>query len=417
MGGLRHTLLALVLFLVAAQAWGQATQRREAIRPTLFEQMQAIQESLEAEDYEQALKGLDEIREDEDSLNGVERATLYNLYASIHSQQGRPEDAIAAYRHVLEIDGLREEMRNRTIFALGQTLFVLEEYERAVRVLERWLERVEGPAPSAYVLLAQGYYQLGGYEQAEKQLLQALRTARARGDAIRENWLGLLRGIYYQMEDYARAARVLELMVQRFPSESYYIQLSGMYGLMGERHKQLAVLHAAAVAGMISDGANLVNLARLYLVEEAPFPAVQVLERGLEDGIIEDSADNLQLYAQALGLAHEYDAQVEVLEALASKSGEAQHYLYLGQGLSELGRYDEAADAFREALNSGEARQPARLRMQLGMALYNAGRLEEARTSFEAAREVKATRRNAEQWLSFVDREKRRREALERQGE
>ena len=415
MGGIRHTLLALLLLLVAAQVWGQTTQRREAIRPALFEQMQAIQESLEAEDYEQALKGLDEIREDEENLNGVERATLYNLYANIHSREGRPEDAIAAYRQVLEIDGLREEMRNRTIFALGQALFVLEDYERAVRVLQRWLERVEGPAPSAYVLLAQGHYQLGGYEQAEKQLLQALRTAQSRNDTIRENWLGLLRGIYYQMGDYARAAHVLELMVQRFPSENYYIQLSGMYGLMGDRFKQLAVLHAAAAAGMIRDGANLVNLARLYLVEEAPFPAVETLQRGLQEGIIESSVDNLQLYAQALGLAHEYESQVKVLAALAAKSDEARHYLYLGQGLSELGRYDDAAAAFQEALNSGKARQPARLQMQLGVALYNAGRLDEAQASFEAASAAEATRRNAEQWLRFLEHEQRRHAALELQ--
>ncbi|MHA7834364.1 MAG: tetratricopeptide repeat protein [Algiphilus sp.] len=394
----------------------QPTKRTQTIRPATFEKMQAAQEAMDAGNYNKALASLDKVKENLDSLNDYERATLYNLYASIYYQQDKTEQAIEAYKQVLKQEKLPEGLRNSTIFAIAQSYFVLERYDRAIRVLERWFEMVESPSADSYMLLAQAHYQQEDYAKARDVMFDALRVARSEGTRVKENWLGLLRAVFYELEDYDKAARILQLLVERYPKESYYVQLAGMYGLMGEQKKQLGVLHAAWTAGMISQSSNLLNLARLYMVEDAPYPAVRVMTKGFKRKIISPTPENLQLYAQALGLAQQYETQVKVLKRLADESGEAKHYVFLGQGLSQLGRFEEAAAAFANALASGDAKQPGRVHMQRGQALFNAGALQQAKDSFQQALNYQDTQNTAQTWMTYVNREIKRREALKEAG-
>ena len=394
----------------------QPTKRTQTIRPATFEKMQVAQEAMDAGDYNKALASLDKVKENLESLNDYEAATLYNLYASIYYQQDKTQQAIEAYKQVLKQEELPEGLRNSTLFAIAQSYFVLERYDRAIRVLERWFEMVDSPSADSYVLLAQAHYQQEDYAKARDVILDALRVARSEGAQVKENWLGLLRAVFYELGDYEKAARILQLLVERYPKESYYMQLAGMYGLMGEQKKQLGVLHAAWTAGMISQSSNLLNLARLYMVEDAPYPAVRVMTEGFKRKIIATTLDNLQLYAQALGLAQQYETQVKVLERLADDSGEAKHYLFLGQGLSQLGRFEEAAAAFASALATGNASQPGRVHMQHGQALFNAGQLQQAKNSFQQALHYQDTQGTAQTWITYVNREIMRRQALQEAG-
>lgn len=414
------TMLALPLGVAVAQDDEddkQPTKRTQTIRPATFEKMQAAQEAMDAGDYDKALVSLDKVKENLGSLNDYERATLYNLYASIYYQQDKTERAIEAYKQVLKQEKLPEGLRNSTLFAIAQSYFVLERYDRAIRVLDRWFDMADNPSADSYVLLAQAHYQQEDYPKARDVMLEAMQVARSEGTRVKENWLGLLRAVFYELEEYDKAARILQLLVERYPKESYYMQLAGMYGLMGEQKKQLGVLHAAWTAGMISQSSNLLNLTRLYMVEDAPYPAVRVMTRGFKREIIAPTQENLQLYAQALGLAQQYETQVKVLKRLADDSGDAKHYVFLGQGLSQLGRFEEAAQAFANALASGDTKQPGRVHMQRGQALFNAGQLKQAKNSFQKALNYDDTQGAAQTWMKYVNREIKRRQALQAAGE
>ena len=222
--------------------------------------------------------------------------------------------------------------------------------------------------------------------------------------------------MYYELDEIPKAAKVLEILVTRFPSESYYLQLSGMYGLMGNQTAQMATLHAAYLGGMLSKASDQLNLARLYLVEGAPFPAIQLLSTGFRDQRIEVDADNLQLYAQALSFAREYEAQVPVLKKLAGMTNEAEHYLYLGQALNELGRWDEAIEAFEGALNGEALDDIAAVRMQLGTAQFNAGQLRAALRTFISLQNDDAIGTAAANWVKFVSAEIERQKVLDSTG-
>src|SRR5690606_13945331 len=111
-----------------------------------------------------------------------------------------------------------------------------------VAVLNRYLTTVEDPSPDAHVLMAQAHYQGADYKGAEKSLLTALKLARDNQQAPKENWLALLRGVYYEQQEYDKSVRVLELLAGSYIKGSYWLQLSGMYGLNNQQPRQLSAL-------------------------------------------------------------------------------------------------------------------------------------------------------------------------------
>lgn len=388
------------------------TKTTQTLRMDTYKKLEVVQQAFDAKDYAAALAGLNEIKAKEEKLNDYEKATLYNMYAAVYYAQDNTPKAIEAYSTVLKQPNLPEGLRDSTLFALAQMYFVIEQYDKAVAVLKKWFEVAQDPSADAYVLMGQAYYQQQKYKDAEREILQGLKVAKAKQQAPKENWLALLRAVYYELDDYARSAKVLEILIGLYPKESYYLQLSGMYGLMENQKAQLATLHAAYEAGMVTQQPELLNLARLYLVEEAPYPAVRLLKKGFDAHAIEHSAETLQLYAQALSFAKEYEAQIPVLEQLAELTGEAKHYTYLGQAQSELGKWKEAVSAYEQALKGKNVDDAASIRMQLGTALFNAGRLQEARRTFVASSESEKYAGSAANWVKFVSSEIERREAL-----
>ena len=389
------------------------TKRTQALRPETFKKLEAVQKSFDAKDYKGALAGLDSIKAGFDKLNDYEKATLYNLYAAVYYSQNNIGKAIEAYQAVLGQNALAEGMRNATLYALAQMYFIQENYDKAVATLKSWFAVAGEDQPDGHVLLAQIYYQQQNYKASEKSVLNALRIAKARQQQPKENWLALLRAVYYELKEYAKSAQVLEILIAYYPDKgTYWSQLAGMYGLLERQKDQIKVLHVAYSNNLLSSEGDLLNLTRLYMLEETPYPAVLVLKQGFKAKTIKETPANLQLYAQALALAKEYEMQIPVLEQLAKETRESKHYVYLGQALGELQRWKDAADSFKAALNAKEVHKPATIRMQLGTALFNAGRLSEARDVFAVAAESEELARQATNWIRFVDSEIQKKQAL-----
>lgn len=389
------------------------TKQTQFISQAVFKDLEKAQQAIDAKDYPGAITALDVVKAKGDKLNDYERATLFNLYAAVYYNQDDTPKAIASYIEVLKTPNLPEGLRDSTLFALAQMYFVSEDYPKAIQVLNQWFKAVPEPSADAYVLLAQAHYQLDDFKQAETSLISALKLAKQKQQAPKENWLALLRAVYYELGDYAKAAKVLEILVAAYPSESYVLQLSGMYGLMGQQKKQLATLHAGYLAGMVTSKGDLLNLARLYLVEDVPYPAVQLLTKAFRDKAIEPDAETLQLYAQSLALAQERDAQIPVLKRLAELTGDSKHYAFLGQAQAEAGAWSEAISAFQMALQAKDVDDAAGIRMQLGTAQFNAGRLSDARRTFIAASESDKHGETASNWIKFVGAEIERKRAME----
>ncbi|HEY1077440.1 MAG TPA: tetratricopeptide repeat protein [Fontimonas sp.] len=389
------------------------TKKTQVIRAETYKKMEVAQKGFEAKDYKGALVALDELKAGEAKLNDYERATLYNLYAAVYYAQDKTPQAIQSYQQVLKQPNLPDALRDSSLYSMAQLYFIEENYALAIKVVEKWLGVVAEPSPEGYALLAQANYQLQKYPEAEKALTTSLKISQQRGQQPKESALALLRAIYYERKEYEKAAKVQELLLRIQPENaSYWQQLAGIRGLMDNQREQVNLLHAAYRNKLLTTEGDMLNLARLYMVQGAPYPAVRLMTQGFKAKTIKVNIENLQLYAQALALAQEYKLQVPVLKEVAGMSGEAKHYVYLGQAYNELGDWKNAAESFRTALKSKGLDKAADTHMQLGTALFNDNKYVEARQQFAAAAESPALALAAGNWIKFVDQELARRAAV-----
>ena len=172
-------------------------------------------------------------------------------------------------------------------------------------MLDSWFAISEDPGPEAYVLKAQIFYQLEDYRAGIEPIRTALEVATAKGQELRENWYRLLNVFYYELEDYPNVIEVLGTIINIWPKEEYFTQLSAMYGLEGNDAAQLGLYETAFEAGWLDQGTELVQLSQLLLQADAPIKAAYIMEAGLEDGTIESNEVNFRVLAQAYQLAQE----------------------------------------------------------------------------------------------------------------
>jgi tetratricopeptide (TPR) repeat protein len=411
-------LAALLLSGGVAQAKSEGGSRKpptkvtEKLSPKVYKQIEAAQVAMEAADFAGAETIITALQGSSSKLNDYEKSQIFNFLAAIHYEQGKTEQTIADYIGILKLDNPPEQIRNNALFRLAQLYFVEEDYTKSIRVLDEWMSKVESVRPEAYMLKAQAYYQLDDYENAKAPIIEALKEARRRKQALNESWLALLRAVYYELGDYRNAVKVLSQLVQRWPKPSYYKQLSGMLGLMESQKGQLLVMHAVSVNGMLENQSELLNMARLYMAEDAPYPAIELIQQGMASGQIEETAQNLQLLAQAMSLAKESDAQIPVLVKAAKLSGSSKQYLYLGQAQLALYRWGDASQSLEKALDIGELDRTGSVYMQVGTAYYNLKKYSRARQAFKEAGAYPDNAQQAQQWVDFVGQEIKRTQAL-----
>lgn len=416
------TLCALLLSLAAgvpgaaaaqdrAEQAEQRTRTTPAIREAVYRQLSAAQEAVEEDRFQDAIATLDKLSTD-DSLNSYERAQMWNIYGYVHLSRDDYRQAIDAYERLLAQDDLPQGLEENTRYSLAQLYFGIEDYAKSVTTLERWFEQTESPSANAYILLGNAYYAMGEYRRALEPVEAAFELARERGERIREHWWQLQRAIYYELGDLGRAAEILEFLVEEYPRKEYWSQLAGIYGEMDQPERQARVLDVAYQQGLLTRGSELVNLAQLLMQQDIPYRASNVLQEGLDQGVIERNERHLRLLAQAYRMAKEDEAALEPLRAAAEISGEGDLYMQLAYAYSNLKRWQDAANAARRALAAGGLSRPDQAQMFRGTALYNADELEAAKEAFRAAAGDERSARQARQWIEYVDQEIERREQL-----
>ncbi len=419
---LRYLALVLCMVLISLQASGgddkkkpvkPPTKQTQVIRAEVYKKMDVAQKAYEAKDYAAALTALDGIKAGYDKLNDYEKAMLWNMYGATFYAKNDTRSSIAAYISVLQQKNLPEALQQGGLQTLAQLYFIVEDYDRAIAVVKKGMTVTDHPPPDSYVLLAQAYYQKKDYARSEQNLLEAMRIAKEQGATLKENWLALLRAVFYEQKQYVKSAKTLEILIALYPEkESYWQQLAGMNGLLERQQEQMNVLHGAYRAGLLKNEGDLLNLARLYMVQNIPYPAAQLIYKGMAAKTIRVNADTLELYAQALVMSREYKHQIPVLKKLTELTGESKHYVLLAQAYFQIDQWPEAAGALRAALKARNVTKAAEIQVQLGNALYNAGKLEEARDVFAIAAKNPSTAQSAESWVKFVGTEIQTKRAL-----
>jgi tetratricopeptide (TPR) repeat protein len=272
---------------------------------------------------------------------------------------------------------------------------------------------VPEPAADIYMLLGQAYFQLQNYDAALDPIKTAIDMFKAQGRVPRENWLLLLRVIYYEKGDFPNMIVVLEDLVRHYPKDTYILTLAGVYSELGDTKKQLALVEVLYENGKLANPTHIVNLANLYLLHETPYKAAVLLEKEMASNRVGKDVRNLRLLSQAWYTAREDEKAIPPLQQAAELSGDGELYVRLAQAHINLEHWDAAAKAIQEGLRLGGISREDTANIMLGMALFNQDKLSLARRAFQAASSDNRSRRTAQQWMQYVDSELRRKELMD----
>jgi len=413
---LRAVVAGLLLAGTTAVTWAQDGSERKtketvAMSQQVYEKLAEVQEMIENKDYATAQRAIDDLR-GRKGLTDYERAQIWNISGYSFYLQENYAEAIRAYDQVLAQPDLPEALLLSTLKTKAQLHFTEEDYEAALVVVRQLLAAI--PEPSADVLMIEGQalFQLARYDEALVPIKTAIDMYRDQGQTPRENWLLLLRVIYFEKKEYELMIDVVKELIAYYPKDTYVLTLAGIYSELGDTKMQLALTEVLYEQGLLNTGSHITNLANLYLLHGLPYKAGKLLEKEMDENIVESNERNLRLLSQAWYQAREDEKAIPPLERAAELSDDGELYVRLAQAHLNLEHWPEAAEAVQKGIQMGGLKRNDTANIMLGMALFNQKRLEQARRAFERAASDSRSQKAAQQWIAYVESELKRRDLM-----
>lgn len=390
------------------------TRRTPALRNDVYEKLSEAQVAAEAKDLGTAKAILDEMiaNSGKKALNSYELANVYNLYAFIQYSREDYAGALRSYEKVVSQPDIPLAMEINTRFTIAQLYFVQEDWKKGIDALLKWFAMTETPNANAYILLAQGYYQVKDYDKALVNVEKAISMSKAAGKTPKEQWFNLARFLYFEKNDTNNTVRVLEELLTHYPKKEYWVQISHMYGEQDKTTNQLAAMETAYVQSMLDKDSEQVTMAYLYLNADVPYKAAKVMDKGLSNNSIDGKSKNWELTGNAWRQAQELDKAIPAMEAAASKSNKGELYARLGNIYLDNDDFNKAITAINKGLSRGGVKRPDTARLVLGMAYFNTQQYEKAREAFTAASRDERSEAYATQWIGYMDSELARQQSL-----
>ena len=401
---------------VAAQESGakkkEKTRKTPALRNNIYEKLAEAQTFAEAKDYAAAEEILNEMLDatsKKSKLNAYELANVYNTYAFLRYAVEDYKGALNYYQKVIDQrPQIPVALEVGTLFTIAQLHFLQENWQKGIDTLNQWMAVTEIPNTNAYVLLANGYFQLKDYDRSLENIQIAIDREESAGKLPKEQWYNLARFIHFDRDNFAEALEILEILIMYYPKKQYWVQASHLYGEQKDEARQLAILEATYEQNLLDKSQDLVLLSQLYLNAEVPYPAAKTLENGFKDEIVEDESKNYELAGVAWRQAQEVNKSLPMLEKAAAKSEKGELYARLGSVYLDVDKNKEAVTALNKGLKRGGVKRTDQARLALGMAYFNLGEFNSARKAFREAAKDKRAKAFAQQWLKYINSEEKR---------
>lgn len=422
--GLMTALLAVVLGGGLALAQDDKpskpeTRKVQSIGRDFYDNLQAILEQIELKQYAEAKQNLDRLQRDED-LNNAERATIFQTFAQWYAGQDDYRGAARMFELALQEGaqgGMSEGQMLSVRYNLGQLYLATEQFQLALRNLTMWYQQAENPAPSAMVVVAQAYYRVEDFDRALTLVREGIDKANARAaEALtpeerqkalpQRSWYEFLLALYFEKENYPAAGSLLEVMLQRFPTQCpYWKQLGAIYGELRREEDAFHMLHLVKAMNCLEKSDEYVRLAQNYAFYETPMRCARLMTEGIADKIVERDSDNYRLLADCLTTAREFDDAIPPLTQAAKQSDEGELYFRLGQVYLEREDWEKAEDSLEGALKKGglHGQNEGRANLLLGIARINQNKFDSARRALRDATKEKKFADQARRWMQFID--------------
>ena len=179
--------------------------------------------------------------------------------------------------------------------------------------------------------------------------------------------------------------------------------------MYGEQERPIDHLVASEVVymnGKFDKESQVMGVGYMFIAAEVPYKAAQIINKGMDDGIIERNAKNLEVLGTAWYQSKELYKALESLNNASqfSDSGDLQSRMagiYL-----DLGKDVEAYKASVEAAEKGNLKRTSSNYLIMGNALVNMHCYKDAIGAFQKALKTAETKKDKKfptQWIRYAD--------------
>lgn len=379
------------------------------------------------EDYKGAIIYYQKVVDDEnvpDGLVSASRFTIAQLYFQLEdwTMAVKAVDSILANDssprpdlYILKGSALYQQKKYREMIPIVEQAITLSEERNAFR-LEQLQKNVTTAASENrikydknnfdYIVLA---------KQVKNKLKTDLASTRKSSDnypvieeAIRgletdtknlaigptkENWWLLLRAAYFELEEMDKVKEVLERLVVEWSKKEYWTQLSAFYGQDRQEESQMAAYQTAYHEGFLEKSNEFVQMAQLYLSVEAPYEAAKLLQKAMDEDLLDKEVKNWKLLSQSWFLAQYDDNAIIALREAAKLSDDGELDIRLARSLSNIADFKGCVDSAKEAINKGDLKRLDDSYITLGMCQFETAMYDDSKASFVSAK-IDADARN-----------------------
>lgn len=363
----------------------------------------AVQKTWELVANEQYSEAENEFRELIEKIKDpFERSQAMFGLAQSQMAQDKFDQALSLYEQIVGLDVLQNRPHFDAMFQIAQLYYMRERYDDALRWVDRWVEESCEERVEAYDLKASVYAQRDDYRNALTNVDKAIDLS----DKPKENRYQLKLAMHYELKELPETRDVLDFMVQHWPGKKqYWVQLSSVNVQLKKDAEALAVLALAHRKGLLDKETDWTQLFNLYGYLGVPLKAAEVLNEGIEKGIVEKSKKNWEMLGNAWYAAKELDRAVVALNNAAQLSDDGKIAMQVAYILVDKEDWAPAKAALKTALDKGGLTelQTGNMHVLLGMSELNLGNPGPARRAFMEARKFPKSRQSAQQWLNHLD--------------
>mgnify|MGYP001770925384 CR=1 FL=1 len=374
-----------------------------SLSPAVLQQLNRAQQAMAEENYVKAAEVLQKLSQQ--TLDKPAEAYTLQFRGNLALIRQQEKTALGHFAKAYALDALSQPDQRRLLHTVAQLQLGQEQWREGVQSLEQWMQQVrtannkaESIRAEDYLLLAQGYSQLGQWARVVTPVKTAIRM---KGGAP-EDWHRLQLAAHFELKQWKGATSVLELLVNRYPQKAqYWEQLTSVYQIRDRHADALATLRAAWLADKFSEERHYTWLAQLMLQQGLPQRAAELLDQALAQHQIERTLKHERLLAQTQLQAKLYDAGRATLERIAQRKPDYTTWRQLAYLDMQLKHWD----AMQRSIKQAVALKPdaAELYLLGGIAEVNRSNYAQARASFIKASEHDATRAQAQNWLNYLD--------------
>ncbi len=254
------------------------------------------------------------------------------------------------------------------------------------------------------------YLQADQHQEGISWLNKSIAATQASGQVPEEVLYQRLDGAYVTLDDRVGRLNNLEALSKYYPKAEYYSRLLAIYSGSADDDRIL-MLNAYRLVlsdtGLATVGEHL-GYADTALVQGSPGEALRAMEKGMSAGIVPSAGSNQEIVQEAKTAVARDRRDLPKDAQTAAKDPQGEFDVKVGLGFYSLGEWEQAVEAVKRGLGKGGVKRVDDANLLLGASLVELGRYDEAKQAFAAAAGAAGSndfmRRVAGLWSAYADR-------------